>query len=153
MAAICWKAEKIDRKLIERYGINLSKGQRFRRKQRGVANLQYIRFGDKWVMLGTRGSHEWFVEEGSNIRDCRRVPLILEGYSIRVVQGDFVLNREKKEADGPPERDTRAKQMTSAMKWMIWLGTNHPKSLLTLETKTVESHFPGEVARITASNW
>lgn len=36
--------KSIDRKLIERYGINRTKGQRYRCKQRGEANLQYIRY-------------------------------------------------------------------------------------------------------------
>lgn len=99
--------EAIDRKIVHRYDINLSKGQRFRRKQKGMANLQYIRFGRQWVMLATKGSHKWFAEEGANVRDCRRVPLILEGYSVRVVQGNFILNRDKSETDGPPERDTK----------------------------------------------
>jgi hypothetical protein len=60
----------VDRKLIERYGIEVSKFVRARRKRAGWANLQYIRFERFFVILAARGLHPIFREEGSGVRDC-----------------------------------------------------------------------------------
>lgn len=73
---------KVDRKLIARYGIDISKWERARRKRAGVANLQYIRFGRFFVLLSTHGQHLFFEEEGSSIKDARRTPIRFCGYSI-----------------------------------------------------------------------
>jgi hypothetical protein len=74
--------ESVDRKLIERYGIDLSKWARARRKQAGLANLQYLRYGHFFVLLATHGEHPFFVEEAASVRDARRVPIRFRGYSI-----------------------------------------------------------------------
>ncbi len=99
--------ETLDRKLLVRYGIAKNKKQRYRRKQQGLANVQYIRFEYDWLMLATRGKHDWFHQERANIRDCRRQPIRVLGYSLSVVMGDFVCNRDKTMPDGPPERDSK----------------------------------------------
>lgn len=87
-----------DRKLLERYEIASSKKRRYRRKLRGEANLQYVRFGREWVMLATKGEHEWFDAEEGNIKDLRRQPLRVLGYSVSVVRGQYL----KREAKGVP---------------------------------------------------
>lgn len=74
--------ETIDRKLIDKYGIAISERERSRRKCRGVANLQYIRHQNWFVILATEGHHPFKQQERSQIRDCRRVPIKFEGYSI-----------------------------------------------------------------------
>lgn len=72
----------VDRKLVERYGIDRSKWSRARRKRQGLANVQYIRFGRFFLILATHGTHRFFEEEGKVIRDARRQPITFAGYSI-----------------------------------------------------------------------
>jgi hypothetical protein len=87
----------IDAKLVERYGIDCSKFTRYRRKQAGRANLQYIRFRDTFVLLATHGEHPFFEEEAGQIHDLRRVPLKVEGYSISSKAGQAVVRIERDE--------------------------------------------------------
>lgn len=75
-------AEAIDRKLIERYDIDMSKWARARRKELGLANMQYIRFRRFFVLLATHGEHPFFEREKNNIRDARKTPIRFFGYSI-----------------------------------------------------------------------
>lgn len=75
-------AAGIDTKLMDRYGVAISKWGRYRRKQAGRANVQYIRYERTFVLLATHGEHRFFEEEHAGIRDCRRVPLKVCGYAI-----------------------------------------------------------------------
>lgn len=77
----------IDAKLINRYGIAISKWARCRRKKQGLANMQYLRHGRFFVLLATKGRHEFFEREREVIRDIRRVPIKFEGYSIGCRRG------------------------------------------------------------------
>lgn len=77
---------QVDRKLMTKYGVNISRQTRARRKQAGLANLHYLRFGRTWVLLATKGSHRYFVEE-TDVKDIRRVPLQVGGYSLTVRPG------------------------------------------------------------------
>ncbi len=74
--------QAIDSKLIEKYGIAISDRERSRRKRRGIANLQYIRYENWFVIMATEGHHRFKQQERNQIRDCRRVPIRFEGYSI-----------------------------------------------------------------------
>ena len=74
--------EQVDRKLIDKYEIAISERERAARKRRGLANLQYIRYRNWFLLLATEGHHPFKQEERSQIRDCRRVPIKFEGYSI-----------------------------------------------------------------------
>jgi len=56
--------EKTDAKLIERYGIDVSKWTRCRRKKAGAANVQYLRHDRFFVLLATRGQHPFSLEPG-----------------------------------------------------------------------------------------
>lgn len=80
-------AELIDRKLIAKYGIGVSESTRARCKQLGMANLQYLRHGRFFAIFATKGTHRFFVEEHASIRDIRRVPLRVAGYSISYRRG------------------------------------------------------------------
>lgn len=75
-------ASLVDAKLVQRYGINISKWQRARRKRLGLANVQYLRHGRFFVLAATHGRHAFFDLEGSRIRDARRSPLHFAGYSV-----------------------------------------------------------------------
>jgi hypothetical protein len=48
----------VDAKLIEKYGIALTDRQRAYRKKRGLANMQYIRYRDWFLLLATEGHHQ-----------------------------------------------------------------------------------------------
>jgi len=72
----------VDEKLIEKYGVALSPSARSRRKRAGMANLQYVRFENFFVLLATMGRHRFFEEEAKTIRDVRESPIKFAGYSI-----------------------------------------------------------------------
>jgi hypothetical protein len=72
----------VDRKLIGKYGIDLSKWERARRKRSGLANVHYIRYCRFFLLLVTAGKHHFFAEEAEKIRDARRVPIKFAGYSL-----------------------------------------------------------------------
>jgi hypothetical protein len=73
---------KVDAKLIRKYGIDLSRGQRYRRKKAGLANVQYIRHERYFLLMATHGQHRFFEDEMRRIRDARRVPIKYAGYSV-----------------------------------------------------------------------
>lgn len=72
----------IDRKLVAKYGIGISKWARVRRKRQGLANMHYVRYQRTFVLLATRGPHDFFEHERGLIRDVRREPIRVAGYSI-----------------------------------------------------------------------
>jgi len=76
----------VDRKLLTKYGIELSKWGRARRKRAGEACLHYLRFGRFFVLIATRGRHRFFDEE-PDFRDIRVTPLKFSGYSISIRRG------------------------------------------------------------------
>lgn len=82
----------IDRRLIERYGIDISRSARARRKRAGFANVHYLRFRGFFVLLATKGEHEFFSAHGDQVRDVRETPISVGGYSVgyhRGVDGRF----------------------------------------------------------------
>ena len=119
-------ATAVDRKLIERYGIGLSKWAAARRKRAGGANLQYIRFGRFFVLLSTYGEHPFFRDEAGGIRKVQQVPIKFGGYSIGhrgrpcagghraggIQAAESLLPRLEHEADGP---DARSRVRTAAV--------------------------------------
>jgi len=72
----------VDEKILEKYQIAMSKWERSRRKEKGSASLQYLRYKQFFVILATHGRHPFFAEEENNIRDARKVPIKLLGYAI-----------------------------------------------------------------------
>jgi hypothetical protein len=94
----------VDAKLIAKYAIGVSRTSRARRKAVGIANVHYLRYQRRFVLLATHGFHPFYDEEARSIRDVRRVPIRFEGYSISVARGDF---QRKEDPNGPAVRDTR----------------------------------------------
>ncbi|MFO0849928.1 MAG: hypothetical protein U0871_15440 [Gemmataceae bacterium] len=89
---------RVDAKLLTRYGVDLSKFARARRKRAGRANVHYLRYRDVFVLLATHGEHRFFELEAAQIRDVRREPLKVEGYavgfragrvSVRIERGEY----------------------------------------------------------------
>jgi hypothetical protein len=77
----------VDEKLIDRYGIDVSKSERSRRKLAGGANLHYIRLGRFFVLIATKGKHRFYEDEGDAIRDCGRVSIKCGDYAIGSADG------------------------------------------------------------------
>ncbi|MBI1827233.1 MAG: hypothetical protein HY287_03525 [Planctomycetes bacterium] len=76
----------VDAKLIELYGLGLSKWARARSKGAGWASVRYIRHGVFFVLIATKGRHV-FYEREPGIRDIRRHPIYYAGYSISYRRG------------------------------------------------------------------
>ncbi|GMU82465.1 MAG: hypothetical protein AMXMBFR47_23360 [Planctomycetota bacterium] len=76
----------VDAKLIERYGIGISRWARVRRKRAGLANMHYLRYDRFFVLLATHGEHQFFTEE-PHFRDARRDAIRFQGYSISLKKG------------------------------------------------------------------
>lgn len=74
--------EKVDQKLLEKYNIAISKWARARRKQQGKANVHYLRHQQFFVLIATRGTHRFFLDEGDNIKNVKYDPISFSGYSI-----------------------------------------------------------------------
>lgn len=87
----------VDAKLIRRYGIDVSKWARARRKRSGLANMQYIRHGRFFVLLSTHGSHPFFESEKPSLRDVRRTPVKYAGYSVSYRAGHPHVRIERRE--------------------------------------------------------
>lgn len=77
----------VDRKLIARYDIAITKWSRARRKRAGSASMQYLRYRRFFLMLATHGLHRFFEEERKSLRDCRRVPIKCFGYAVSYKRG------------------------------------------------------------------
>lgn len=73
---------RVDEKLIERYQIDLSKWARARRKQLGLASVQFLRHLDFFVIVATHGKHRFYELEGDNVRDARRRAIRYAGYAV-----------------------------------------------------------------------
>jgi hypothetical protein len=80
----------VDAKLIEKYGIAVSRAARSRQKQLGHANMHYLRHGRRFILLATHGKHCFFDEEATCIRDARRTPIRFAGYAISYRRGGRV---------------------------------------------------------------
>lgn len=91
---------QLDAKLVQRYGIAMTKWTRARRKRAGAASVQYLRFRDVFVLLATHGAHKFFDEEARSIRDLRRVPLKVFGYAVSQKRGHAHVRIERDEFRG-----------------------------------------------------
>lgn len=96
--------QAVDAKLIDKYGIDVSRTMRSRRKQQELANIHYLRFERLWILAATHGRHEFFAAEEKSIRDIRRQPFFIGGYSITVQRGGFL---GKADPEEPTVADNR----------------------------------------------
>ena len=70
------KWTSIDKKLLAKYGADISKHQRFRRKNAGKANFIILRWNEHSIILHTLGT----IEDGHYddvFHDIRKIPLVL----------------------------------------------------------------------------
>lgn len=76
--------DKVDQKLLSRYGIAMPRWERARRKQAGMASVHYLRFEERFILVATHGEHPFFESHSDQqISDCRRIGIKFGGYSIR----------------------------------------------------------------------
>lgn len=81
----------IDQRIVAKYGIDLSRSTRARRKELGQANLHYLRYERFFLILATHGIHEFHKAEAQFIRNVtRNQPIQFAGYSISVKQGGYL---------------------------------------------------------------
>jgi hypothetical protein len=55
--------------------VGLTERQRPYRKQRGLANMHYLRYADCFLLLATEGHHPFKQQERNQFRDRRRHPI------------------------------------------------------------------------------
>jgi hypothetical protein len=89
------RCRQIDRKILAQYGIELSKDQRYRRKKKGQANIQYLRYQDTFLLLATEGEHRFFAAEETAIQDARVSPLRVFGYAITHQNGRVLVGLDE----------------------------------------------------------
>lgn len=80
----------IDARIVDRFGVDISRFARARRKRAGLANAQYIRFRRFFVLLATepRGTHAFYLQHSaSQIRFIKDTPIAFGGYSIGYHRG------------------------------------------------------------------
>jgi len=94
----------IDAKLLAKYRIDVSRQTRARRKLAGQANLHYLRYQRFFILIATHGTHPFFTEEATRIKDARRQSIRFGGYSLAVKQGGFL---RKTDEDELPRPDTK----------------------------------------------
>ena len=70
-----------------RYRITWKKWERARRKEQGLANLQYIQHGNFFVILASDGEHVFKQREASRLQDARRKGIEYGGYLISFRNG------------------------------------------------------------------
>ena len=77
--------ENADRAIIKHYKLDsMSKDKRYRNKQNGIANIQYLRYGRFYLVLATEGEHEFYdPKKGEKrIRDVSEIPIHFHRYLI-----------------------------------------------------------------------
>jgi hypothetical protein len=78
--------DAIDRKLLAKYDIPVSKWERYRRRRRHEGCVHYIRFERTFLLLAIPGPHTRFFEE-ERVRDIEAEPIVVEPYEIRIWRG------------------------------------------------------------------
>jgi hypothetical protein len=73
---------QIDTKLIQIYGVTLCRTTRMRQRRRGLAVVQYVRWGHTFILLATEGSHQQFDRLRSF--DTRDTPIVISAYTLGV---------------------------------------------------------------------
>jgi hypothetical protein len=125
-------AREVDRKLIEKYGIGVSESTRARRKRQGQANLQYLRHDRHFVLMATKGQHEFFSVESKSIHDIRKVPLKCGGYSISYRRGGRTRSGE---LDGKwhAHVEIERRRYLELKSWFLDMATHRSVANLALE--------------------
>jgi hypothetical protein len=84
----------VDAKLIKRYGLAISKFKRSHRKAQGLANVQYLRFRQHFVLISTPGDHDP-LRADHTLKDAHDVPIKLGGYAVSFRGGHACVRIER----------------------------------------------------------
>ena len=76
-----------DRNIITRYGLEISKATRCRRRKQGIASVHYLRHGRFFLLLATEGAHPFLEAESRSLKDARKSPIRFAGYSVSLRDG------------------------------------------------------------------
>ena len=130
----------LDAKMLTKYEVVQSEHRRARRKERGLANLQYVRFQRTWVLLAAEGSHPMKSEERNQFKDIRESPIQIAGYSIYLKQGDWKKKRTKVEPLMRERRPTERRRLASQWCWWGSPAASQPCSApLVLEARAAKA--------------
>ena len=72
----------IDKKLVLLYDVTQNRNLREKRKSKGLRNILYFRYKDRFILLATEGIHTEF--DRLNSKDFRVTPFVFFNYSIKV---------------------------------------------------------------------
>jgi hypothetical protein len=72
----------IDRSIITTYEITFHRTSRALKKAKGEAVVAYVRFGHRFILLATEGTHPEV--DKRDFQDCRVKPIQLSGYTVGV---------------------------------------------------------------------
>jgi len=143
---------EVDTAIVEKWGINISDQSRARRKAKGHANMQYIRFGDLGVIMLTPGFHPWYEKHISpegirqyktlrSFEDHSKNPLRAGPYSISSVldwewtPGKPIKHRAKCTLNRQTMQELRAVYHDRATHWSV-------DSLSTALARTTVQYLP-----------
>lgn len=133
--------KQVDAKLIELYGLDLSKWARARRKRAGYANMQYIRYGTFAVLIASPpvGGHAFF-RECTDYKDVRQRAIRFGGYSIGA---SFSTNTGRWHASVRIEKE----QYLRMRDYFVDIATKREPSALTEELSSLRFEPFARVAR------
>ena len=150
----------LDAKLLELYGIAVSPSQRARRKRAGFANLHYLRFDRDFLFLSTEGKHRFFEDHRELIRDARKVPIRVGGYSVRLARGGF-LRRVNADEPAVPDGKSRVRvqiektRYTEMKAYLLEMATRWPVEELEIAFRGIpfEPYAPVRVQLVNLLRW
>jgi hypothetical protein len=73
---------EVDAKIMRVYGCTFSRAVRHHRRRKGLANVVYIRFKNRFILVASVGSNEAF--DKIDFLDFHTTPLNIDGYTIGV---------------------------------------------------------------------
>ncbi|MBE9108276.1 hypothetical protein IQ273_02415 [Nodosilinea sp. LEGE 07298] len=84
----------IDAKMKATYEVTSCRTTRMRRRKKGIASVQYLRFSHTFVLLATDGHQDAL--DRITTRDIRESPLHFGGYSVGLARGTVVVEVERR---------------------------------------------------------
>lgn len=131
---------EVDRNIIEKYGLAISRTTRSRDKAKGVARVQYLRYERQVILVATRGEHSFF--DDKSVRDCRKTPLPVwyywitaseNRYHVRVCPESYHMVREKLLRLAESGKEDDAIEQIRALPWLNYPDIQKQKWRLTKE--------------------
>lgn len=131
---------KVDRNIIEKYGLSISRTTRARQKEKGVARVQYLRYEHQVFLIATEGVHHFF--DDKSVRDCRHTPLPVwyywitatkNRYHVSVCPESYQAVREKLYRLIENGQEMSAIEEVNALPWLNYPGVQKQKRRLIQE--------------------